>query len=261
MNAASATWDSVYAELDHWGDAGTPATLWWRDDDATEATKALTQLATATAAGGIPIGLAVIPKEARESLPDVLAQNQNLWPMVHGFSHKNHAPSGHKKQELGDHRPLSAIKDDLTLGLRCLSAYIRHLPVLVPPWNRISNSVAACIESLGFIGLSTYGARNSEPIARIVTVNNTHIDLIDWRGSRGFVGETQALEMLLRHLRHRRSGIVDSTEATGFLSHHLVHDCETWKFIDRVVAKLSHHPAALWLDPRAVFAAKGTAEA
>ena len=106
----------------------------------------------------------------------------------------------------------------------------------------------------GFAGLSGYRARAAATAAPGVAAVNTHADVIDWRGDRGFVGETAALRLIVEHLRARRRGAVDGREPTGLLTHHLVHDDDAWRFTTALVRRVAEHTAARWLDAAAIFA-------
>ncbi|HEX9449600.1 MAG TPA: hypothetical protein VF920_16560, partial [Dongiaceae bacterium] len=111
------------------------------------------------------------------------------------------------------------------------------------------------LPSLGFRGLSTYLPRSAiEPVPGLRQVN-THVDIIDWHGGQGFLGEDQALGLLSRHLRARRLSKVESTEPTGLLTHHLVQDAASWHFLERLQDWLSAYPMVRWLSAHAVFAA------
>ena len=253
LNVKMATWATLTAELDAWSACGERATLWWRDDDAIAPSPSLDQLITLTSDAGVPLGLAIIPKMASIDLDHRVIAADSVWPMVHGYAHVNHAPTGEKKQELGDHRDPSLIKSDLTEGLRRIEKFVRHVAVLVPPWNRISDVVASCLANVGFVGLSTYGPRCDAPIKGQITIQNTHVDLIDWKGTRGFVGEQRALSQLQHHLYCRRIGSCDAAESTGILSHHLNHDLDVWRFAELMINRLSQHPAVRWLSPDALF--------
>ena len=77
---------------------------------------------------------------------------------------------------------------------------------------------------------------------------NVHIDLIDWRGSRNFVGEDVALGALIDHLFRRRTGVCPVTETTGLMTHHLDHDEGTWRFVERLLDVTRTHPAARWIS-------------
>ena len=79
-----------------------------------------------------------------------------------------------------------------------------------------------------------------------VTQVNTHVDIVDWRGTRGFVGEEAALGAVMSHLG-RQSG-----EPTGVLTHHAVHDAPAWRFLERLFER-TRRGGARWLDAAALF--------
>jgi hypothetical protein len=115
----------------------------------------------------------------------------------------------------------------------------------------VAEDVVAALHSLGFCGISTFNPRKvAEPYKGIMQVN-THVDVIDWRGSRGFVGEDIALGAMISHLAARRTGQVDADEPTGILTHHLVHDEATTKFLDNLFSM--DHSALCWLRIPGVF--------
>ncbi len=120
--------------------------------------------------------------------------------------------------------------------------------VLVPPWNRISRDVAAALPGLGFRRLSLFGPRRPEDAVSGVVRVNVHVDIVDWRGGRGYVGDEAALGGIAAHLETRRRGACDPDETTGILTHHLVHDEACWSFVDAVAETVGGHPAARWRD-------------
>jgi len=126
------------------------------------------------------------------------------------------------------------------------------LPVLTPPWNRAGDAVLAGLRGLGFTGLTRYLPRRTAQIHGLKQVN-THVDVINWKGGRGFVGESEALTLFMGHLAARRAGKADADEPTGLLTHHLVHDPATWRFLEKLRDFLKKQPAARLLDPAAVF--------
>jgi hypothetical protein len=249
------SWDDLARECAAWGESGRLATWWWRDDDAVEATPALDQLLL-VARG--PIALAVIPAQLQPSLASRLKQNPEAAVLQHGFAHRNEAPARERKSEFPDERDVTAIERDLGAGLRKLSETFgaQFLPVLTPPWNRIGGRAVAILQSIGFIGLSRYLPRSAAQIHGVNQVN-THVDIIDWRGSngpvRGFLGESACLDLFIGHLRARRLATVDAQEPTGVLSHHLVHDPATWRFLEKLRDFLGNQAAARLLDPSAAF--------
>jgi hypothetical protein len=100
---------------------------------------------------------------------------------------------------------------------------------------------------LGFTALSTYEPRPAATAASGLAQVNCHLDIMRWAAPRGFAGEPVALDLLLGHLRQRRTGrrtgSVDTAEPTGILSHHAAHDSAAWDFLDRLLGTLRGHPA------------------
>ncbi len=243
-------WDDLARECGAWGESGTRATWWWRDDDAIEPTPALDRLVAIAP----KVALAVIPSRMRPELGDFVRGHSGAAVLQHGFAHVNHAPPDQKKSEFPDSRNRAATIAELETGSRLLQASFgaKALPVLTPPWNRAGNELLAGLHKAGFRGLSRYLPRRAAQIHGLNQVN-THVDVIDWRGDRGFVGETAALTLLVGHLRARRLKTADPSEPTGLLTHHLVHDPATWRFLEKLRDFLNKQSAACLLDPAAVF--------
>lgn len=241
-------WEDLARELDAWGKAERRATLWWRDDDAVAPSPALARLNELGAAHDVVPALAVVPKTAEPALPGTAL-------LQHGYAHTNHGVK--KKAELGPDRPAATVADELKTGRkRLLDLFAeRVLPVLAPPWNRIAPEVVALLPALGFRGLSTYQPRpRAEPVPGLMQVN-THADIIDWR-ERCFIGDDIAAGAVIRHLVDRRLGHVDPVEPTGLLTHHLVHDAPSWRFLERLLTLTRAHPAIRWLTPAQAFGLK-----
>jgi len=244
-------WNDLFSELDRWP-AGK-ATFWWRDDDATIRTPALARL---LALSDLPLAIAVVPGHMRVSLAEQIAEPR-IDVLQHGFSHTNYQPDEQKKAELGNGRPLAAIQEELRRGWQRLSVLYgkRALPVLVPPWNRIDPKLAATLPSLGYVGLSA-GLEPRESPGDGLIRNNAHIDIVDWtKQPRRFAGETVAFDHAVSHLVARRTGEVDSEEATGFMTHHLAMDDESFSFAAEFLKRTSAHPAVQWRAARDIFAA------
>ena len=252
-------WPDLMAEFDRWEEAGKVATLWWRDDDAVAPTARLGRLLSI--ASGVPVSLAVIPADAQWELAQWLAQHLRSAPkasvavLQHGWRHLNHSGVG-KKSEFPAERPRPEVAFELAAGRARLSDLFgtRALPVLVPPWNRFDDSLLGLLGRCGLTGISRAGPRSSSPRAPGVIEANIHVDLVAWKGSRGFVGEDAALGGLVEHLRARRLHAVWADEPTGILTHHLLQDEATDAFLDRLVAVSLAHPAVLWLDAGKIFA-------
>ncbi|MHA1107660.1 MAG: polysaccharide deacetylase family protein [Alphaproteobacteria bacterium] len=244
-------WTEFAQELDCWRDQRRAAIFWWRDDDAVTATPALGRLMALQQEYQVPVAIAVIPARADETLGDPIADGDNCV-LQHGYAHRNHGIG--RKIELGGERPSGEVAEELLLGREKLTDLLgaRVLPVLVPPWNRIDDSIAALLPGLGYAGLSAFAPRRDRGVDGFVTVN-THIDIIDWRKTRAFCGEHAALSAAIGHLSAKRAGSADPLEPTGLLTHHLAHDGECWAFMDRFLAETSAHAGAQWVSAPQAF--------
>ena len=247
MNA----WERLSRELDRW--AAGAATFWWRDDDAAAPSPVLARLLSL---GPQPLALAVIPALAVPALAQSLA-GRPVDVLQHGFSHRNHEPSGRKKIELGAARPAEVVLAELARGWARLSHLFgpRALPVLVPPWNRIDEGLVGLLAAGPYVGLSTYGPRPAPATGAPWRVNNTHIDIIAWDPAAAFIGPNAAIDLAIGHLAARREGRTDAGEATGLLTHHLVMDADAFAFTAEFFARTARHPAVLWRSARDIFPA------
>ena len=244
------TWRELDAELDRWRGEGRVADFWWRDDDAAKPCAPLSRLLKLAEQSAVPLALAVVPLEA---VPE-LFEGLQARVLMHGTDHKNRAAAGEKKTEFPASEPEADAMARLAAARKRLQrdASGRFLPVLAPPWNRFKRSLAARLPAVGLHGLSAYGARAAGEVAPGVTQANTHVDLIDWHGSRAFVGEDAALRMAVEHLASRRTGTVDANEPTGWLTHHALHDAAACEFLERLFER-TRARGACWIDPTELF--------
>ena len=252
------TLHALGAELDRWSAQGQRATLWWRDDDAGVASAALHRLLALASAHGVPVALAVIPANLHEDAVTSIAAYARCAVLQHGVAHRNHAPEGEKRSELGAHRGLHAVTHDLVTARGLLASAFpdQLLPVVVPPWNRIATEVVEALPRFGYCGVSTFGPRAGAPGIPGLVQCNTHVDPIAWRADRSFVGEAKAAADLAGHLAARRERRVDATEPTGLLTHHLDFDDTAWQFVDRLLSMTLRHRAAEWIGAAAAFASR-----
>lgn len=244
-------WRTLADEFAQWQVAGQAPTLWWRDDDAVEPSENLTTLFRISEAHTVPLALAVIP-ETNTLGPDDLSRLTTVFQ--HGYAHRNHAGAAAKKCELGPERRADHVIGELMTGRDALERVFGQafLPVLTPPWNRVAGHIRVMLPELGYCGLSQFGARSNPRIGSMHIVN-THVDIIDWKGSRGFVGEEKAIGQLVAHLSQRRQGFADPDEATGLLTHHLVHDDACWSFMERLFDTVGAADSASWLTATDMF--------
>ncbi|MDS9470083.1 polysaccharide deacetylase family protein [Paracoccus sp. MBLB3053] len=223
--------------------AGVPVQFWWRDDDAVSPEPALDRLLAMANAFDAALTLAVIPapwnsRASGPELADRLADEPLVRVAVHGWSHRNHAPEGRKRQEFSPDRANEEMRDELRRGLTKLQELhgARALPLLVPPWNRIAPALLKHLAEDGFRAISTFGPETEVRGLRVV---NTHLDVIDWRGGRVACDP----EAMWREIRFR----AESGRAfSGLLTHHLVHGEDTWSFIAELIGATKAN-GAVWL--------------
>ncbi|CUH88936.1 putative glycosyl transferase [Phaeobacter sp. CECT 5382] len=241
-------WSSLDLELTAWQDAGLTLPLWWRDDDAIAPTGALDQLSALSRKLGLPVHLAVIPKEATLSLAQYVQQHPELIPVVHGWAHQNQAPEGEKKCEFAAQRPVEDSLAEIEQGLASLSVLFGDalLPIFVPPWNRIAPTLLPWMAGVGYTALSTFTPRRLAKAAPGLEQINTHLDPIDWKGSRSLVPPARLIAQVSDQLRDRRLGRANNAEPYGILTHHLVHDPAIWQFTEALVARLIQGPGQVW---------------
>lgn len=242
------------AALDEVAQRGRRLELWWRDDDAVATGPALDRLLDLARRLAAPLALAVIPRDAQEPLARRIAAEPSVRVLQHGFAHVNHAPPGHKKIELG-HAPLPVTLEDLRAGADRLARLFgaKVVPALVPPWNRIDDAVVQRLPALGFSGLSTFKPRPAPgPVEGLVQVN-THWDPVAWHGGGGLGDRVALLDALAQRARDVAADRVDPGEPFGILTHHLVHDTWTWRFLEEVLALLVGRGRAVFRDPAELF--------
>ncbi|WP_187429394.1 hypothetical protein ROLI_031750 [Roseobacter fucihabitans] len=231
-------WSPLRRELALWRGQGLTLPLWWRDDDAVARTPSLDQLARMARKCDLPVHLAVIPARLEPSLIDYISVGSPFLPVVHGWAHHNTAPAGLKKAEFGHEREGAA--QELAQALMTLhTAFATTLVrAFVAPWNRLHASYMPTLAALGYEVVSTFSPRNAPYAAPGLRIVNTHIDPIDWRGTRGLRDPEQIIAATLRHLVDRREGRIDNDEPFGYLTHHLVHTPDIWTFSEAFVGEL-----------------------
>ena len=151
-------------------------------------------------------------------------------PAIHGFSHTNYASADEKKIELGDHRPIEMVLGELDVARAKLIDLFggRISNLLVPPWNRISHTIANAIAKTEFAGISGFGWINYH--SAVVTLN-THVDIIAWKNDKLPKSFSRVLNELTASLRQARD---NNFAPVGLLTHHLAHDENCWRMLEKL---------------------------
>lgn len=246
--SAMATWQDLEAELAVWAAAEREPVFWWRDDDGEAPSPELENLLELRRSLAIPVALALIPATVRTVLAARLSnESDDVVVLQHGYEHANHSPSGAKKAELAPGRSRVGVIAQLTEGRHRLEALFgqRFRAVLVPPWNRIDPDLVSLLPAAGFVGLSVFAGRHRPPAVPGLRRADCHIDVIDWHGSRRFIGVEAALDAALSALktayRHRLA------EAIGVLTHHLIMDPDAWAFVRDFVERIGARRRGHWI--------------
>ncbi len=231
-------------------DTGTKIAFWWRDDDAVAPSPALDRLISLGNCYGLPQALAVIPAAFEPSLAPYIREHANVSVLVHGLNHHNYAPQGEKKAEFGPHRPIGTLAAEVEEALALMRDTFsdKLTPVFVPPWNRITADLLPRLATSGLTGLSTFGERTNTEAAPGLAWVNTHIDPIDWHGSRSVLDMDILSDKLARAILRRVRK--ETTEPIGLLTHHRVHDEAIWSYCERLIARLSEEACIYFSDIR-----------
>lgn len=235
---------ALEAELAAWTAAGLRPSFWWRDDDAAQPNQKLIRLLRIAAETHVPVALAVIPMRTGPELASLLADMPGRSLVLqHGYAHVNHAGPDEKKAEFTAARPVEAMAAEIAEGRARLQSLFegRLQPIFVPPWNRFPDLMLPHLPALGIGTISTFGPRKGAQAAPGLIRFNTHVDPIDWRQEKRFVGRDAFFDAIRRHLAARRDHRVDADEPTGILTHHEVFDEEAFAALGDALALLARH--------------------
>jgi hypothetical protein len=244
-------WEALGQELDLWSRRGRRVRFWWRDDDATGTTPALERLLALKDAIGVPLAIAAVPAELRNELARRLEGLRDVRVLQHGWSHANHAAPGRAKAELAQGRDPAAVEADLRAGMKRLRECFaeRFLPVLVPPFNALAESLSGAVRSAGFSFVSVEG----DFAGLSLSCRNVQVDPIDWQHRRA-KDPAALVRQALGALRLRRFGLVPPNAPIGIVTHHLHHDEAIWQSTGDLLQRLARHPAAAFPAVEEIFA-------
>ena len=222
--------------------------VWWRDDDAGRFDKRLDWLLGLAAEADRSIGLAVVPAWLDETTSQLLRSAPKVQILQHGWAHVDHAVSGQKSIELGGMADPGECRANLRRGVALLEASFgnRFLPVMVPPWNRIDDARLGELASLGFRGISTF-ADDARGASHALAHVNTHVDLIDWHGTRRMKPLPQLFDEFEAWLAQPDCRVV------GLLSHHLNMSIDDIATLRQFLCHVDRIRQCRWASPEDLF--------
>ena len=234
LSQARVDWTLLDTALKNMRDRGREPVLWWRDDDAAEATPQLDRLLGLAETFGAEIGIAAVPSKVHLSLAERLREQPGASILVHGYAHANHAPGTEKKAEFGPARDVAVMESEVRAGLRHLKGICGPVLRIRPALEPDSAGTHSASARGGYVGLSTFRDRPSAQPAPGLRQVNAHLDPIDWHGSRSLADVPALVAVLADAIRGRalRPGPI---EPLGLLTHHLVHDEAIWSFCEELL--------------------------
>ena len=244
-------WWRLGRELDRWAAVSRRPRLWWRDDDAGDATPALERLLDLAARHSLPLVLAVIPgSEGLDRLAAALAARPRVFVAQHGVAHENRRHAGERDTEFRHDEPPAAIASRIAAGWPAVAVLPRALKLYVPPWN---DSHPALHMALRLAGFDAFSAGEGAALPNLdLRQAHAQVDLLRWKPAPRFRGGADTLSRLRRILRQRRLA-GDWNGPVGLLTHHLVHDAEAWDFLEELLRRLAADRRIEWLDPAREF--------
>ncbi|MDB5414034.1 MAG: hypothetical protein JWR10_2369 [Rubritepida sp.] len=247
-------WWRLGRELDRWAAAGHKPRLWWRDDDACDGTPALERLVELSERFKLPLVLAVIPlagpREGLQRLAELLGERRAVFTCQHGVTHENRRHPGEADTEFRADEAPERIAEELVLGRSRMAVFPGHLPLYVPPWNAAHRALLAALPLAGFTAFS--GSEETALPGLALRQAHAQLDPLRWKPTPCFRGHGRCLSRLRRLLRTRRR-MRAWREPIGLLTHHLVHDPETWIFLEGLLTYLHADLRVQWPSPADMF--------
>jgi hypothetical protein len=232
-------------ELAAWRRAGKPVLLWWRDDDAIDASPALDRLLAISGRHGAPLALAVVPDRLSPDLAPLVNAHPDVSVLQHGLDHRSRRDAALPPAQFGDDESASAIALALAERMNRLADFDHRLPVYVPPWNTVQPNLIVALRQIG-LKLSAFDGLGET--GRV----DTHLDLLRWGKRPRFRGAGRLMSRLARILAERRR-LQLWDRPVGLLTHHLDHDEPAWRFLDTLFGQLNTTRGCRWLRAEEAF--------
>lgn len=237
MHGMTAWLDPLREALD---ESNTFIDFFFRDDDIGWATGEFRALLACFRRYSVPLDLAAIPNVLTSELADEICTLHAQSPALlgvhqHGFSHTNHEVSG-RKCEFGAARVYEDQYRDIEHGKIRLEALLGSVldPIFTPPWNRCTETTAACLRELGFRVLSRDATATSFGLSDLKELPIS----IDWFAKKK--GERLSFHSLGRVI----AKTVKQTQQVGIMLHHELMNSGERDHLNDLLFLLSTHRQA-----------------
>ncbi len=240
----------LYAAVEEWKITCGTAPFFLRDDDAARVTPPLRRLVGICRETEIQLMLSVIPGRLQPDLIDVVMECEHMVPVQHGFRHESHSTIADVKSEFPDEEALEPQLDRTKRGFEGMATAFRDrfVPILVPPWNNISETLVAHLATVGIMGLSCSG-RRIDPIRHNVRVFNSWVSLNNFTTPKAPFDPIVIIDKYVRVIRNRMARTEDRLEPIGLTTHHLVTNEEQFRFLYDLIETVQE-AGGHWLSPR-----------
>jgi broad specificity phosphatase PhoE len=240
-------------------EADAPVEVFFRDSDAGWSDDRLLALLDLATGHGIPVDVAVIPRDLTPSLAAELLTRAGRSPGCiglhqHGFDHKNRA-SADQPSEFHAGMPHSAQLRAIELGKRRLRGLLGLAcdPIFTPAWGRCTRETAECLAELGFVAVSADTSSAPLGVPRLLELPTT----VKWfdRGPGESGGRLDALGL-------RLADAVRMPGPVGVMLHHELMDTLHMAAAAELFALFSADdvvsPVRMWSLIEAIRAGDGT---
>lgn len=209
----------------------SPATFFFRDDDAGWDDDRLRRLLDVFDRHAAPLDLAVIPCALGERLAAELRARLGTTGLhQHGFAHRNHEPEG-RKCEFGPSRTEAEQRRDVLRGRLLLEGLLGGPidPIFTPPWNRCTPATA---RALAAAGLRVLSRESRAPALGVDGVDELPVH-VDWFGRR------KGVRLTREELGGRLAAEARAGGPVGVMLHHAVMDGDERRGVDELLGVLT----------------------
>lgn len=215
-----------------------PVPVFFRDDDAGWEDARLFQLLELFRVHRLPLDLAVIPDALTPALAGELLRRRaepgtSIGLHQHGWSHRNHEPTG-RSCEFGPARTPADVRADLAVGRVRLAGLLGTAvdPIFTPPWNRCSEDTGYALWELEFAALSR--DRTAQPLA-LPGLRELPIT-VDW------FARCRGVRLDDLEFGKRLAEALAGQGPVGIMLHHGVTEPGDFQRIGQLLALLAGHP-------------------